>query len=136
MPLETSPSVSLDTLKASAVWARLSPQQRLLLTEYLAAGLAQGKYDIEAACKIAYPKVKNRKVWLARLKSNPRIRAVLHFYFGDPEAKDPLDELKALIRKSKRKNGNHEILLGPWLRVTAALEAIAAKDTVKRDDLQ
>jgi hypothetical protein len=130
LPTKTTPTIPLDTLKASAVWARLSLQQRLLLTEYLAAGLAQGNYDIEAACKIAYPKVTNRKVWLSRLQSNPRIKAVLNYYFGDSEMFVALRDVQVLIKKSKRKGARLDLLVPYWIRTVAVLEEIAAKGNI------
>jgi hypothetical protein len=125
--LRTKPTMSIAELQESRVWSRLAPQQQAFLTDYLSAGRAQGGYNEAAACKLAYPKIKNTKVWLARLKANPRIRAVLHTYFGDPDTKDPLDELKALLKRSRRKNAKLDILVPYWIRTVALLEEIAAK---------
>jgi hypothetical protein len=125
----TKPTMTIAELLKSPVWSQLAPQQQLLLAEYLSAGLAQGRYDIGAACKLAYPKVKpeNTKVWLSRLQSNPRIRAVLAHYFGDPDVAVALAELQRLIKRSKRKGAHLDILVPFWIRTVAALEAIAAK---------
>jgi hypothetical protein len=131
----TTPSMTLDTLKKSDLWAKLSKQQRLMLTEFLVAGLIQGNYDIEAAVRavrVAYPNinVKNLKVWMSRLERNPKIRAVLAYYFGDPQIVVVLKEIQMLIKRTKRKGAPLRILLAPWLKTVAALEAIAAKETV------
>jgi hypothetical protein len=125
----STPSVSLDTLKQSDVWKRLSKQQQLLLTEHLATGLAQGNYDIEAAVRVAYPNIasRNLKVWTHRLECNPKIRAVLALYFGDSELVVVLKEIQMLIKRSKRKGAPLRLLRVPWLQAVAALEEIAAK---------
>jgi hypothetical protein len=129
LPTNLTPAITVDELKKSRVWMQLSPQQQTFLTEYLSAGPAQGRYNELAACRLAYPKVniKNIKVWLSRLQANPRIRAVLAYYFGDP-TEGLLDDIKALIKKSRRKNAHRDLLLAPWLRVADALEEIAAKE--------
>jgi hypothetical protein len=128
--------MSLDTLKQSAVWKRLSVQQRLLLTEYLVGGLAQGNYDIAAAVKVAYPGIapENRAVWLKRLENNSKIRAVLALYFGDSELGVTLKEIQRLIQRSKRKGAPLSILLAPWERVAASLEAIADQGKGKNSE--
>jgi hypothetical protein len=123
-----TPAMTIDTLRQSPVWKRLSPQQQVLLVEYLSAGLAQGNYDIaaaERAVKIAYPKVRDKRVWTSRMGKNPRIRAVLAFYFGDSELTVTLKEIQLLIRRTKRKGAPLVTLLAPWLRVAEKLEALA-----------
>lgn len=128
----TKPTMTIAELMKSPAWARLAPQQRTLLAEYLSAGLAQGQYDIKAAARLAYPRIKpeNLKVWLSRLQANPRIRAVLAHYFGDPETVVVLAELNRLIKKSKRKGARLDLLVPYWIRTVAALEVIAAKGNV------
>jgi hypothetical protein len=128
-----SPSMSLDTLKKSDVWARLSPQQKTMMAEFLAAGLAQGNYDIvaaEVAVRVAYPGIapKNRAVWLHRLERNPKIRAVLALYFGDSEIVVVLKEIKMLLARTKRKGAPLRMLRPEWSRIAAALEQTAAKE--------
>jgi hypothetical protein len=130
LPTNPTPAITVDELKESIAWSRLRMQQREFLIEYFAAGLAQGRYDIAAACHFAYPKVTNTKVWVNRLQSNPRIRAVLALYFGLGETEVVLADVKALIKKSKRKGARLDLLVPYWIRTAAALEAIAAKGTV------
>jgi hypothetical protein len=128
----TKPAMTISELLKSPVWGRLAPQQQILLAEYLSAGLAQGRYDIQAACRLAYPRVKseNLKVWMSRLKANPRIRAVLAHYFGDPEIAVVITELQRLIKRSERKGAKLDLLVPYWLRTVDALEAIAARGKV------
>jgi hypothetical protein len=125
LPTNLTPVMSITELQQSRVWMRLGPQQKTCLTAYLEAGL-QGRYDIDAAVCLAYPEVENKRVWASRLQANPRLRAVLSVYFGDP-TQGLLDDIKALIQKSRRKGAHLDLLVGPWLRIAAALEEIAAK---------
>jgi hypothetical protein len=127
MTTNTKPTLSLVELVQTPAWARLSPQQAFFLKEYLAEGLAQGAYDPFAAAQKAYPAVKHTKVWVARLKSNPRIKAVLHLYFGDPEAKSLADEVRSLVKRLKRRGANFDRVYEPLVRCAVALEQIAAK---------
>jgi hypothetical protein len=129
MKTNTKPMMLLVELVQTPEWARLSMQQAFFLKEYLASGAAQGTFDPYAAAQKAYPAVKHTKVWVARLKSNPRIKAVLHLYFGDPEAKSLADELRAVIKRLRRRNANLDRVYEPLMRITVALEAIAAKGT-------
>jgi hypothetical protein len=131
----STPSMSLDTLKKSDVWLRLSKQQQTLLTEFLALGLAQGNYDIVAAVKVAYPGIapKNRAVWLRRLEHNPKIRAVLALYFGDSDLVVTLKEIKMLLARTKRKGAPLAILKPFWNRAAAALEEIASKSNTPQE---
>jgi DNA primase catalytic subunit len=124
--------MSIAEIQESREWLRLSIQQRACLAEYLSGGREQGHYDIASAIRLSYPKVENKRVWASRLQSNPRVKAVLALYFGDP-TKDLRDDIKALIRRSKRKNSNRDLLLAPWLRCAALLEAIATKGNASQE---
>jgi hypothetical protein len=126
------PAMTIAELKESPVWGRLAEQQRILLSEYLSAGLAQGQYDPAAAVRLAYPKIKsmNLKVWMSRLQSNPRIRAVLAHYFGDGEIAVAIAELQRLIKRSKRKGAQLDLLVPYWMRTVDLLEALAGRSTL------
>ncbi len=79
------------------------------------------------AARAAYPNVKASAVWASRLLQNRRIKKVIALHLGMSETEAVLADVKALIKKSKRKNAHLDLLLAPWLRVAAALEAIDAK---------
>ena len=110
-----------------AAWFATSKQQRLFLTEYVAGGLANGRYDHVSACRVAYPKVRAYKVWASRLMVNPRIKKVFALHLGLTESETILADIKALIKRSRRKGANLDVLVAPWLRVAAALETLVAK---------
>lgn len=112
-----------------AVWFATSKQQRIFLMEYVAGGLVNGKYDHVAACRVAYPKVKACAVWASRLMTNPRIKKVIAVHRGLGEGDMILADIKALIKRSRRKGVNLDVLVAPWLRAVAALESFVAKGT-------
>jgi hypothetical protein len=128
MATNTKPKMALVDLVHTPEWARLSPQQAFFIKEVLVSELAQGTFDPAAACKLAYPEIANQKVWLARLKANPRIKAVLRAYRGDIEAQSLAAEVRTLIKRLRRRNANLDRVYEPLMRITVALEAIAAKE--------
>jgi hypothetical protein len=108
-------------------WGVLSRQQRAFVIEYISTGLGQGKYDAVAACRIAYPNVKAVEIWASRVLANRRIKKVIALHLGLSDAEMLLADIRALIKRSRRKGANLDILVAPWLRATVALEAYVAK---------
>jgi hypothetical protein len=120
--------LTVPELMNTADWAGLTKQRKIFLAEFLSAGLAQGRYNAVAAAQIAYPRIKHIKVWASRLMANARIKKVLALHFGFSETEMLLDDVRGLIKKSRRKGANLDILVAPWLRVAKALEALVAKE--------
>ena len=110
-------------------WFSLSRQQRLFVIEYIAGNIANGRFDAVAACRVAYPKVKDTKVWASRLLVNRRIKKIIALHLGLSEAEVLLADIQSLVKRSKRKGANLDILVAPWLRAIAALEAYVAKES-------
>jgi hypothetical protein len=110
-------------------WFTLSRQQRIFVMDYISHQTAQGKYDAEAACRVAYPKVEAVKVWTNRLLINRRIKAFIALHLGLTDAEMLLADIQTLIKRSRRKGANLDILVAPWLRVAAALEMYVAKES-------
>lgn len=109
-------------------WDALSPQQASFLTEWISGSIGNGRYSAVEACKVAYPRVKNPAAWSSRLLKNKRVARVVQLHLGLSETRAVLFELKALLKRSKRKGTHLELLLAPWLRVAAALESIVARE--------
>lgn len=103
----------------------LSPQQRSFILEYIAGGLANGKYDAKAAARTAYPNVEKIGIWANRLLVNRRIKRILLLQQGLTEYDIVFGELQTLIQKSQRKGAKPSKHVAGYLRVAAALEAIA-----------
>ena len=110
-------------------WMALSPQQTVFITEWMSGSIGNGRYSPVDACRAAYPRVKNPAVWASRLMKNKRVARIVHLHFGLSETQTVLFEVKALIKRSKRKGARLDLLVAPWHRVADALEAIAAKDS-------
>jgi hypothetical protein len=108
--------------KHAADWERLSGQQQVFLTELF----VNHRSGVEAV-KVAYPNVQNSDVWLSRLLKNNHILHIIHLYAGTSEIRAALFEVHALLKRSKRKGTNLDLLIAPWNRVAVALEAIAAQ---------
>jgi len=110
--------------------AALSPQQRIFVIEYIAGGLANGKYGSRTAAGIAYPKLdaKTIKGWAPRLLRNKRVARIIRLHQGLSEAEILLADIRMLVKKSRRAGANHDILVAPWLQAAAALKALVAKE--------
>ncbi len=117
--------LTLDKIKSEhgTDWKALSPQQAMFLTEMF----VNHRTGLDAV-KVAYPNVKNPVVWLSRLTNNKRVNRILQRSLGVSELKTVLFEVNALIKRSRRKNANLDLLLAPWLRVAASLEALIAQE--------
>jgi hypothetical protein len=109
-------------------WLMLSRQQQVFVADYVSNGKAQGHYDAVAAARVAYPQVKFIKVWAGRLMANKQVKKVLALHFGFTEAEVLLADIKSLIKRSRRKGASLDILVAPWLRASAALEAFVAAE--------
>jgi hypothetical protein len=106
----------------------LSPQQRVFAIEYIAGGLANGRYDARSAAAIAYPHVKEIGVWANRLLVNKRVKRIIGLHHGLSEAAVLLADVRNLIKKSRRSGANHDVLVAPCLQAAAALKAYVAKE--------
>jgi hypothetical protein len=114
--------------KNASDWDALSSQQAAFLTEWISGRFGNGRYNAVDACAVAYPNVKNPVVWSARLLKNKRIARIIQLHLGWSETKAVLLEMQSLIKRSKRKGARLDLLVAPWLRVAASLEAIVAKE--------
>ena len=108
-------------------WLALSRQQQNFIFEYVSSGITQGHYDAESAARAAYPKVKHITVWASRLLGNKHIKTILAWHLGLTDAEVLLADIRSLVKRSRRKGANLDILVAPWLRAVAALEAFIAK---------
>ncbi len=107
-----------------AEWFTLTRQQKLFVLRYT----ADGTYDRVAATRAAYPKVKEVKSWASRLLANPRVKRVVALHFGTSDARVLLSDVEALLRRSRRRGAKLDLLVAPWLRVAAALEALVVRE--------
>ena len=130
-----NPKMGLAGLVHTPEWKALTEPQRAFCGAYIASGLGQGRYYALDAARMAYPNVKATAVWASRLLQNHRIKKVIALHLGLSEAESVLADVKALIKRSRRKGAHLDILLAPWLRVAAALEQIAAKVAPAEDGL-
>jgi hypothetical protein len=80
------------------------------------------------AVALAYPNVRNGVVWLNRLLKNNHILHIIRLYAGTSETRAVLFEIKALIKRSRRKGANLDLLVPFWIRAVVALEAIAGQE--------
>jgi len=119
--------VRLTDLLSASEFKTLTGPQRSFLLEYIAGGLANGRYSATDACRVAYPRVKATAVWASRLLQNRRIKKVIALHLGLTEVEVVLADVRALIKKAKRKNARLDLLVPYWIRTVDALEAIAAK---------
>ena len=110
-----------------AEWAVLSQQQRDFVIELIGSG-SNGQYNALAAVRIAYPRVKNAAAWAGRLLQNKRIKKIITLHLGLTETEVLFGDIKALVKRSKRKGANLDVLVAPWLRVAAALESLVARE--------
>jgi hypothetical protein len=106
----------------------LSPQQRLFVLEYIAGGLASGKYDAKAAALKAYPHVEKIGIWANRLLVNARVKRVIRLHQGLTEAEVLLAEAKVILNRARRSGVNPSLLVAPLLELAAALRAYVAKE--------
>ena|ERR1700722_16149515 len=109
-------------------WGALSPQQSIFLTEWISGVVGNGLYSSLEACKVAYPRVKNPAAWSSRLMKTPRVANIINLHLGLTETRVLLFEVRALVKRSKRKGARMDNLVAPWLRVVAALEALVARE--------
>lgn len=110
-----------------AEWAVLSQQQRDFVIEYIGTGF-NGQYNPLTAAKIAYPNVKTPTAWSARLLQNKRIKKIIALHLGLTETEVLFGDIKALVKRSKRKGANLDVLVAPWLRIAAALEKLVVQE--------
>ena len=113
-----------------ADWEALSPQQATFLTELISGSIGNGLYSPLDAGKVAYPNMKNPQVWAGRLLKNKKVDRILQLHSGLSETRAILFDVKALLKRSRRKGAKLDLLVPYWIRVAAALEAIAAKGNV------
>ena len=113
-------------------WFACSEQQRVFLLELIASA-ANGRPNPTEAVRVAYPAVKNPRVWASRLLTNKRVRRVLDLHKGVTPLEAVLADVRTLIKKSQRKNAHLELLVRPWLRTAAALEVLAGQKTVEEE---
>jgi hypothetical protein len=111
-----------------ADWARLSPQQGLFVTEIISGSIGNGLYNAVEACRTAYPNIRAERVWSSRLLKKKNIAKIIQLHLGLSETKAVLMEVQALLKRSQRKGAHLELLIAPWLRVAAALEALVQKE--------
>jgi hypothetical protein len=121
-------TMGIAELMATPQWRALSKQQQAFTAKFMVSAKRTGVGDAVAACLVAYPRIKAPKVWASRLLSNPRIKKVLALYFGMTDAEVLLADIRALVKRSRRRGASMDNLVAPWLRVAAALEALAAKE--------
>lgn len=111
-------------------WDALSPQQAIFITEWVSGSIANGRglYSAVEACRVAYPRVKNPAAWSSRLMKNKHVARIVQLHLGLSEARATLFEVNALIKRSKRKGANLDILVPFWIRAVAALEALVVRE--------
>jgi len=126
--------MNLTALMATPEFRALSTQQRIFVAACIAGGIANDKHAAVAACQKAYPKLMLRRDpktsirgWASRLTSNPRIKKVIHLHRDLNEWEMLREDVQTLIKRSRRKDANMYVLAPLWLRVAAALEALAGK---------
>lgn len=107
----------------------LSPQQRNFVFEYIASGLANGKYDAVAAVRWAYPKVKEARVWANRILLNRRVKHILTLHQGLTEAEVLLADAKSIIKNLRRKDAKPDVFVGALLSLASALRAYVKKES-------
>jgi phage terminase small subunit len=122
-----NPKVGLAGLLHTPEWKTLTDPQQAFCAAYIASGVAQGRYDALDAARVAYPNVKSTAVWASRLLQNKHVKQVIALHLGMSETEVVLADVKALIKKSKRKGARLDFLVPYWIRTVAALEEIAAK---------
>ena len=96
--MEPKQRLSLEQLKETPEYKRLTPKQQLFVATYVAGGLSDGNYDAVLATRTAYP---CRSEEVARIMSyaimaNIRIIAVLNRHFGA----EPIEEFLALLDRA------------------------------------
>jgi hypothetical protein len=110
-------------------WDALSEKQSMFVTEWVAGIAVNGKKAPVEACKVAYPNVTNAAAWAGRLMNNPRIARIVQLHFGMSPVQVTLFEVNKLIKRSRRKGSRLELLVAPWMKVAAALEALVARES-------
>jgi hypothetical protein len=125
----TSPKLTIIEIieRYPAEWALLSSQQRTFVIELIGSD-ANGRYNAVAATKVAYPKVKTPVAWASRLIQNRRVKKVITLHLGLTDTQVLLGDVKSLLKRSKRKHANLELLVPYWSRACAALEALVARE--------
>jgi hypothetical protein len=101
--VETSKRISLEELRTTPEYIRLTPKMKMFVDSYCGAGAIDGNYDAVAAVNQAY-KCKSYEV--ARIMSysilaNIKIVAVLNRYFGTDPADSFLENLDRAVRNKK-----------------------------------
>lgn len=96
--MEPKQRLSLDQLKETPEYKKLTPKQQLFVATYVAGGLADGNYDAVLATRTAYP---CRSEEVARIMSyaimaNIRIVAILNRHFGA----EPIEEFLVLLDRA------------------------------------
>ena len=96
--MEPKQRLSLEQVKETTEYKKLTPKQQLFVATYIAGGLADGNYDAVHATRTAYP---CRSEEVARIMSyaimaNIRIIAVLNRHFGA----EPIEEFLVLLDRA------------------------------------
>jgi hypothetical protein len=120
--------LAISELMRTIQWRALSTQQKAFCAKFIVSTKRTGVGDAVAAVRVAYPGIRDSKIWASRLLSNPRIKKVLALYFGMTDAEVLLADIRALVKRSRRRGANMDNLVPMWLRVAAALEALIAKE--------
>ena len=80
--------------------------------------------------------MKNAAAWTGRLLQNKSIKRIIALHLGLTEHEVLLGDIKALVKRSKRKGANLDVLVAPWLRAVcaAALEAAVSSRSRKKSN--
>lgn len=94
------PRMPLSELKETTEFLRLTPRQQLYVSTYVETGMALGRYDDEAAIRMAYRCSTDESVRVMRyaLKRSIKVVEVLNMHFGKNATAAFLDDVNRAIR--------------------------------------